>query len=626
MFRPSKMQKFRIIAIKSVVEKLIKKLHELGIVEIEILRDGSVEKATELESFAQISSQLVRIRGIHSLFSKYLKMPKPLYAENSVENANEIKIDAQLKILQTESDQLSNDLDSIKSELDIMKDLRGFDNIDFSKLNTKTLSYFLGEVGRENFQFFRQKLNSSGVKTILEYSLAPNKAIILLLYERSGESSINKIIDDYDCKSIVLPANLSIPSKYRLWLEREKSIKFKRIDQLNREINNIALSNGQAISNLEYSLSIEADRSQISSKFSTTKSCYLLQGWIKKSEFSRLEKEISIFEGVALQATGSNAHESSPIILENPESTTPFQFLTETYSLPNSEELDPTFLYFITVPLLYGMIVGDVIYGILSIILGLYLKSKFSKSKILNSVTKMWIFGAVPSIFFGLIFDEWAGMDHFHLAELLSSWGLNIGIAGSLYSGFSRVHNLPLLLGITLLIGLVHIALGLLLGIISDWNHSKKHAFAKISWLGIEVGGFLAIGGIMFFLFPPVAINIGLAILGLSVVGLILTEGIVGVLEIPGLSGNVVSYSRIAVVGLVGVIIAEIINQFFVPQPSQGFMAILFFLIFMLLHTVNAFIAMFEALIQGGRLNILEFRSKFMKGGGRLFDPFSMRD
>jgi len=46
--------------------------------------------------------------------------------------------------------------------------------------------------------------------------------------------------------------------------------------------------------------------------------------------------------------------------------------------------------------------------------------------------------------------------------------------------------------------------------------------------------------------------------------------------------------------------------------------------LFIILHALNTFIAMFEALIQGGRLSIIEFRTKFMKGGGEFFRPFSI--
>ena len=116
----------------------------------------------------------------------------------------------------------------------------------------------------------------------------------------------------------------------------------------------------------------------------------------------------------------------------------------------------------------------------------------------------------------------------------------------------------------------------------------------------------------------------GGALLGISAVIIAWSEGAAGILELPGIAGNVFSYLRIAIVGLVGTILAELINSLFMPLPSQGLMALVFFPLLFALHMINAFIAMFEAIIQGGRLNVIEFRFKFTQGDGRLFAPFSV--
>jgi V/A-type H+-transporting ATPase subunit I len=116
--------------------------------------------------------------------------------------------------------------------------------------------------------------------------------------------------------------------------------------------------------------------------------------------------------------------------------------------------------------------------------------------------------------------------------------------------------------------------------------------------------------------------------MAMAVVGFILvagTEGLMGIVELPGFVGNLLSYTRIAVIGVVGVILGEIINEFLRPSPTQGFLALIVLPIYLGLHAANCAIAMFEALVQGGRLNIVEFRSKFFHGGGVLFAPFAMR-
>jgi V/A-type H+-transporting ATPase subunit I len=101
-------------------------------------------------------------------------------------------------------------------------------------------------------------------------------------------------------------------------------------------------------------------------------------------------------------------------------------------------------------------------------------------------------------------------------------------------------------------------------------------------------------------------------------------EGLMGLFEVPGVVSNVLSYVRIAGVGVVGVVLAEIINEFLAPSPSLGVLNLIIFPLFIVFHFANAFLAMFESLVQVGRLNLVEFYSKFYHGGGKPFKPFSL--
>jgi V/A-type H+-transporting ATPase subunit I len=195
-----------------------------------------------------------------------------------------------------------------------------------------------------------------------------------------------------------------------------------------------------------------------------------------------------------------------------------------------------------------------------------------------------------------------------------------------LYSGFHRVggDNTVILLGATVIIGLLHLSIGFIFGAINEWNHNRKHAYAKLGWLGIIIGIFAVIGSMLGILIPEFTV-IGGVLMGISVVVIAACEGLVGIVELPGLAGNILSYTRIAAVGVSGVLIAELVNHNFLPVPEAGLTNLLLIPVFVLLHFVNCFIAMFEGLVQSGRLNIVEFKSKFLHGGRELFAPFKMR-
>jgi V/A-type H+-transporting ATPase subunit I len=136
-------------------------------------------------------------------------------------------------------------------------------------------------------------------------------------------------------------------------------------------------------------------------------------------------------------------------------------------------------------------------------------------------------------------------------------------------------------------------------------------------------GALIALASQMAFLGSEFTIIGGILAL-ISIIMLYITEGIIGIIELPSIMSNILSYTRIAAIGIVGLVIAELINKM-LPTPEGSIIGLLVIPIVGLLHVANCFIAMFDSTIQGGRLNILEFRSKFLQGGRKLFSPFSLK-
>ena len=91
-------------------------------------------------------------------------------------------------------------------------------------------------------------------------------------------------------------------------------------------------------------------------------------------------------------------------------------------------------------------------------------------------------------------------------------------------------------------------------------------------------------------------------------------------LELIGALGNILSYLRIAAVGLASAYLAIVANEFAAVGPLWlGIIIAAFF------HALNLALAGFSPMIQAMRLHYVEFFSKFYAGGGRMFRPFGAR-
>ncbi|MEK6843360.1 MAG: V-type ATPase 116kDa subunit family protein, partial [Candidatus Micrarchaeota archaeon] len=111
-------------------------------------------------------------------------------------------------------------------------------------------------------------------------------------------------------------------------------------------------------------------------------------------------------------------------------------------------------------------------------------------------------------------------------------------------------------------------------------------------------------------------------------------------MELPSLLSNILSYLRIAALGLSGVIISQIINQ--LPVDFDGFFSmislqrpfdlgllvsfILFAGMLILGHVIALGLAILESGVQSLRLHYVEFFSKFYEGGGLPFVPLRKKE
>ena len=104
--------------------------------------------------------------------------------------------------------------------------------------------------------------------------------------------------------------------------------------------------------------------------------------------------------------------------------------------------------------------------------------------------------------------------------------------------------------------------------------------------------------------------------------------------------GDVLSYTRLAALGLAGVLVGTVFNLLagLLLDPATGVMSrgtvwwfvgavifVLAMLVFVVGHTFNVLINLIGAFVHPARLQYVEFFSKFYKAGGSMFDPFGLQ-
>ena len=294
-----------------------------------------------------------------------------------------------------------------------------------------------------------------------------------------------------------------------------------------------------------------------------------------------------------------------PVIIKNSRYFKHFELLSGMLPIPLYASYDPTIFIGIFFPLFFGIILGDIAYGIFIAIISLSLVKKFKSNPLIKDVGSILLISSIYTIIFGIMYGEFLG-DFGHKS---------LGIKPLL---FERKEDIMPMIYFALSIGLAHIILGLSLGFISTLRRNmKKEAVNKL----INIVVLLLIPGVLISMMGFISKIITLPFIitiVLLIILLIFSGGFLAPLELLKNIGHIISYVRIMAIGFTSVLLAYIANRMFglIGDVMLGI------LVASLLHMLNLVIAIFSPSIHSLRLHYVEFFDKFLESGGKKFEPY----
>jgi V/A-type H+-transporting ATPase subunit I len=651
MLTPEQMSKVLIAGPKDVMEPVIAELHRQRLFHVEDFVENDQEEyagyriGTPLEGAGETSRELLRLRSVTGAFSLRADDldPKTKVRKSQLETQIEQelpRIEDEVEALLSQRTALENQVKEIEQKIEALTPFSGM-RTDLSLLHGyRTLTVFAGTIGKKI---------DLGVPSEEYYSESKKGNFLVAVVPIEYRQDVERKLLDAQFQPVPIPdepgpANERI-SVYNVQLEAAK----KDLEDVATQIANLKSKHSEFLVACDELLSIEAEKSEVPLRFATTDHAFVAEGWVPTDFLEGLVKGVTSVSGGRAYVTQLPVEEGKdlpPMEYHNIGFVKPSQFLIDVYSRPRYNELDPTLIVSIIFPIFFGIILGDVGYGLILLAMSLGLRGiiKGEDGRMLLDVLRN---ASISSIIFGFLYSEFLGFPIPGIEPLLPTRHLNIG-------GEAGGHGpaVPELMIMAIWIGIAYITLGRILGIINHakqdhGSHRTKAILANLGWIMVMWGILIMIWS--FFAmplmpdltgYPPVVAGISLPALAGAVmilVGIlfIARESALEIVELPTILSHVLSFARLVGVGLSSVAIAMVVNFIaigLIIEPQLEHLTIIGVIlivvgvfVFLLGHLFNAILGLLGGGLQSLRLNYVEFFTKFYKGGGKKYDPFGMK-
>lgn len=640
------MNKLSLIGLKSDKERILETLMKMGVVEITDLGEKmSSEDWSKLfsseenaEEISNLNGKLDKISAALDYLSKFDKRKKGLFAAKRTVSINDYStvVNNQDKLWKVIDDisECDKKLSNLKSEINkntnLVLNLKPWEKLDIpldmkGTKNTTVLTGVVPEI--VNADSLNEELSNEVPETHFEIiSKDREQSYLLIIFLSSKAEDVMRILKQYGFSKSSLEKYSGTAN------ENIKSLS-KSIKELENEISSIeekiaSFANYQGdLEILHDHILVERDRKKASSIVFNTNDSFFLEGWVPDTSADRIKEVIEKKFDCFLEITEAGEDEDFPILLVNKDFASSVETITEMYSLPNRNEVDPNAVTAPFFVLFFGLMLGDGGYGLIMAVVSIFVLLKFKLEENTKKFMKLMMYCGFATMLWGALLGGWFGIEALGKTAL---W-------------FNLTDEPQKMLSFSLLFGVIHIYAGLGVKAYNLYRRKKylDIIFDVFFWYVIFTGFAL-------FLLPYIPIvdkdavtglvRLGKYLLVIGAVLLILTQGrhsknIIGKIiggvsslyDLIGFLSDLLSYSRLLALGLASSVIAAIVNELGLMIGFNNILKVVFVVAVLIFgHMFNFAINALGAYVHSSRLQYIEFFGKFYEGGGTAFEPLKV--
>ncbi|MDZ7746707.1 MAG: V-type ATP synthase subunit I [Halobacteriales archaeon] len=330
----------------------------------------------------------------------------------------------------------------------------------------------------------------------------------LAAFVTPADASVSDALVSAEFTQLEIPETDADPEGYVTALREQQTDLEDELADIEAELADLADDHAEFLLAAEERLTIDVQKREAPLSFATTRNAFVAEGWLPSEQYvdlaDRLKDRVGDHVDIeeieqaeydedghaeehnteeAVAADGGHAEQpmsdgSPPVVQDNPGPVKPFESLVSVLNKPKYSELDPTIIFFLTFPLFFGFMIGDLGYGLIYMGLG-YLMMRAFDSDIMRALGAVGLLSGFFTAIFGVLYGEFFGLHQLGyivypsgnppMHKGLQPHYLKYGLAWMLLSAVA---------------GVLHLVIGRVFDFVNNLKHGVGEAFIESgSWI-----------------------------------------------------------------------------------------------------------------------------------------------